>query len=227
MPGEASGRYSGSSETFGDEDKHHLNHRKHSLPEQNSSSSIGEMDKQDQRIPHTDRDDLAINDSPLDLEKGDTGSPEQTQVNQEGQEKGQVEWKDNVVGWDGPNDPQNPQNWSLSRKYTTTVFYASLTFCITFSSSIFSTATMVTAKLYGVSNEVMTLGTSVFVFVSAHSQPHPSRTDTWNRGLPLAQLYGVPSPNSMVERFLSSSDSSVSPSFKSPWRWPKTSKRSC
>jgi len=49
------------------------------------------------------------------------------------------------------------------KKYTVTIFYASLTFCLTFASSIFSTATMVTAKLFGVSNEVMTLGTSLFV----------------------------------------------------------------
>ena len=80
----------------------------------------------------------------------------------------QPQWKDNVVGWDGPSDPQNPQNWTKSKKYLVTVFYASMTFCITFASTIFSTATEVTAKKFGVSNEVMTLGTSLFVLVSAH-----------------------------------------------------------
>ena len=78
-------------------------------------------------------------------------------------------WPNDVVGWDGPNDPLNPQNWSKSKKYTVTVFYSSMTFCITFSSSVFSVATLITAKEYGVSAEVMTLGTSLFVFVSPSS----------------------------------------------------------
>lgn len=181
VPGEKNGRYSGSSETFGDEEKHDLRVHLDAPPGQNSSSTIEEIEKQDQGTPQTHQDDLAINHSPRDLEKGDTASSEQAQVNVQGQEKSQVQRDSNVVGWDGPNDPENPQNWSLSKKYTTTVFYASLTFCITFSSSIFSTATMVTAKLYGVSNEVMTLGTSVFVFGFALGPI------VWG---PLSELYG-------------------------------------
>ena len=104
-----------------------------------------------------------------DLEKGhqDGQDPRPTQSTQSTQPTPPTQWENNVVGWDGPNDPLNPQNWSKSKKYTTTVFYASMTFCITFASSVFSTATPVTAKLFGVSTEVMTLGTSLFVFVSA------------------------------------------------------------
>ena len=71
--------------------------------------------------------------------------------------------------WDGPTDSQNPVNWPLSKKYTTTVLYSTMTFCITFASSVFSTATFVTAKEFGVSNEVMILGTSLFVLVSPSS----------------------------------------------------------
>ena len=109
-----------------------------------------------------------------DLEKGD-------QVGKDSRPTQSTQWENNVVGWDGPNDPLNPQNWKKSKKYTTTVFYASMTFCITFASSVFSTATPVTAKLFGVSTEVMTLGTSLFVLVSASSQLHPSNTDTCDR----------------------------------------------
>ena len=101
-----------------------------------------------------------------DLEKGDPEpSKEPNEFDQGGLDRRQTQEESNLIGWDGPNDPENPQNWSNSRKYLTTCFYASLTFTLTFASSVFSTATEVTAKLYGVSNEVMVLGTSLFVLV--------------------------------------------------------------
>lgn len=93
--------------------------------------------------------------------------------------------ENNLVGWDGPDDPENPMNWSKRKKYTVTIFYASLTFCLTFASSVFSTATMVTAKLFGVSNEVMTLGTSLFVLGFAVGPI------VWG---PLSELYGRKRP---------------------------------
>jgi hypothetical protein len=71
----------------------------------------------------------------------------------------------NLVDWDGPSDPDNPQNWSLTKKWYITMILSCLAFCITFSSSIFSQATAVTAELYGVSSEVTTLATSLFVLV--------------------------------------------------------------
>ena len=100
-----------------------------------------------------------------DIEKGDPGSKENNEVDQGDVDKRQTKEENNLVGWDGPDDPENPQNWPRSKKYTVTIFYASMTFCLTFASSVFSTATMVTAKLFGVSSEVMTLGTSLFVLV--------------------------------------------------------------
>jgi hypothetical protein len=33
-----------------------------------------------------------------------------------------------LVDWDGPNDPQNPQNWSLSRKWWLVGLVAAVTF---------------------------------------------------------------------------------------------------
>ena len=100
-----------------------------------------------------------------DIEKGDPDAQGNTEVDQGGAVRQQPKGEKNVIGWDGPDDPQNPQNWSNRKKYTATVLLASLTFCITFASSVFSTATLVTAKKYGVSTEVMTLGTSLFVLV--------------------------------------------------------------
>ena len=92
-----------------------------------------------------------------DDEEGSSGS--------ESEKQKAVEDESNVVGWDGPNDPENPHNWSLSRKYAVTIIYSMQTFCFTFASSVFSTATEATAQEYGVSSEVMTLGTSLFIVV--------------------------------------------------------------
>ena len=216
--GEKDGRDSGSSHTVGDEEKHSRAQKDTPL-EQNGSHFIGDVEKQERGTTQsqTPQASRASIDSSRDLEKGETGSQEHAEINQGSDDKGRVQWENNVVGWDGPNDPQKPHNWTKSKKYTTTVLYSSMTLCITFASSIFSTATMVTAKMYGVSNEVMTLGTSLFVLVSAHSRHHSQPTLTKTKRASLSvQLCGGLYLNCTGERFLSFSDSSSSPSFKSP-----------
>ncbi|EFE29938.1 MFS multidrug transporter, putative [Trichophyton benhamiae CBS 112371] len=70
-----------------------------------------------------------------------------------------------LVNWEGPHDPENPRNFSRMRKWYITMMLSLLTFCITFSSSVFSQATAVTAKIYGVSVEVTTLGTALIVLI--------------------------------------------------------------
>jgi DHA1 family multidrug resistance protein-like MFS transporter len=69
----------------------------------------------------------------------------------------------NLIDWDGPDDPENPMNWSRSKKWITTTMLGIVTFCVTFASSVFSNATFITAEEYHVSTEVTTLGTSLFV----------------------------------------------------------------
>jgi DHA1 family multidrug resistance protein-like MFS transporter len=69
----------------------------------------------------------------------------------------------NLIEWDGPDDPENPMNWPVTKKWIVTVALGLMTFCVTFASSVFSNATMPTAELFGVSSEVTTLGTSLFV----------------------------------------------------------------
>jgi MFS transporter, DHA1 family, multidrug resistance protein len=73
------------------------------------------------------------------------------------------EYDPNLITWDGPDDPENPQNWSATKKWATTALCSGLTLSITFSSSVFSTATEVTALEFGVSDEVMILGTALTV----------------------------------------------------------------
>lgn len=69
----------------------------------------------------------------------------------------------NLIEWDGPDDPENPMNWGIWKKWRATVMLGMMTFCVTFASSVFSNATFVTASEYHVSTEVTTLGTSLFV----------------------------------------------------------------
>lgn len=100
--------------------------------------------------------------------------------NQQIQEK-PAEKDPNLVDWDGPDDPENPQNFSTLRKWIITVTVSSMTMWITFASSVFSTATRVTAKEFNVSTEVMVLGTSLTVFGFALGPLF------W---APLSELYG-------------------------------------
>lgn len=68
-----------------------------------------------------------------------------------------------LVDWDGPDDPEKPTNFSRTRKWLITMTMATLTLTVTFSSSVFSVATEVTARLFHVGLEVMVLGTALFV----------------------------------------------------------------
>lgn len=74
-----------------------------------------------------------------------------------------VEAKSHIVGWEGPNDPENPINLSSGQKWWITIILALVTFCVSFASSVFSTATQITAAKFHVSLEVMILGVSLYV----------------------------------------------------------------
>jgi DHA1 family multidrug resistance protein-like MFS transporter len=96
-----------------------------------------------------------------DVEKGDqhsgNGRAEQLRRKESKQ-------KDpNLIEWDGPDDPENPMNWPTNKKWIVTIALGMMTFCVTFASSVFSNATVPVAELFGVSIEVTTLGTSLFV----------------------------------------------------------------
>ncbi|KAH0289053.1 MFS general substrate transporter, partial [Aureobasidium sp. EXF-3399] len=87
----------------------------------------------------------------------------------------------NLVDWDGPDDPGNPMNFPEWKKWIITVVAGLMTFSVTFASSVFSTATTVTSQLFGVSSEVMILGTSLFVLGFAFGPI------VWS---PFSELYG-------------------------------------
>lgn len=113
----------------------------------------------------------------IDIEKQsiDQGHNSQRQQSDEGdheKDSQEEEQRDpNLVTWDGDDDPENPMNFKPSRKWRIAVMFGLMTFVVTFASSVFSSATMVTSMQFGVSSEVMTLGTSLFVLsVSTASQ---------------------------------------------------------
>ena len=87
----------------------------------------------------------------------------------------------NLIDWDGPDDPEHPMNFSRARKWFITMLLGLVTLSVTFASSVFSTATQATSQAFNVSNEVMVLGTSLFVLGFAVGPP------IWG---PLSELYG-------------------------------------
>ncbi|KAF1963972.1 MFS general substrate transporter [Bimuria novae-zelandiae CBS 107.79] len=86
----------------------------------------------------------------------------------------------NLINWDGPDDPENPQNWKRGYKWFITIMLGVNTFVVTFASSIFMLE-WTTAQQFGVPTEVMTLGTSLFVLGFAVGPI------VWG---PLSELYG-------------------------------------
>ncbi|KAJ5709784.1 hypothetical protein N7493_010075 [Penicillium malachiteum] len=115
-----------------------------------SQDSQGDTDMEHERVRHGLEHDLERGLEPAQPAQPEAETP--------------PEKDPNLVEWNGPDDPENPQNFSVLKKWIITVTMAMLTVWITFSSSIFSTATTATAKEFNVSSEVMTLGTSLALF---------------------------------------------------------------
>ncbi|SMQ49441.1 unnamed protein product [Zymoseptoria tritici ST99CH_3D7] len=114
------------------------------------------------------------NDEDRDAEKGD--SKKEQSGSKDGEEK-----DPNVVDWDGDDDKENPMNFPPARKWTMAVSMGLMTLVVTFASSVFSSATMVTAMQFGVSEEVMILGLALFVLGFAFGPI------VWG---PISELYG-------------------------------------
>ncbi|KAF2717799.1 MFS general substrate transporter [Polychaeton citri CBS 116435] len=90
-----------------------------------------------------------------------------------------------LVEWDGPNDPENPQNFSFALKAWITLIPAAMTFVASLGSSIFSAAVVVTAQEFGVSQEVMILGIALYVLGFACGPL------VWG---PMSEIYGRRTP---------------------------------
>ncbi|THU93514.1 MFS polyamine transporter [Dendrothele bispora CBS 962.96] len=69
-----------------------------------------------------------------------------------------------IVDWDGPDDPQNPKNWSMKRKWAATLIVSCFTLVSPISSAMISPATGNVMQEFSITNS--TLGgmiTSIFV----------------------------------------------------------------
>ncbi|CAK5276502.1 unnamed protein product [Mycena citricolor] len=68
-----------------------------------------------------------------------------------------------AVTWDGPDDPANPMNWSVRRKWFMTAVCVFATVCVTFASSAPSSALLVLERDFHTSAEVSYLTTTTFL----------------------------------------------------------------
>lgn len=71
---------------------------------------------------------------------------------------------DNIVHFDGPDDPYRPLNWPFKKKAITTAIYGFLAMTTSLSTSIYTPAIPQSANEFGVSEEVATLGTALMLF---------------------------------------------------------------
>ena len=68
-----------------------------------------------------------------------------------------------IVDWDGPDDPENPINWSLSKKLWVTFEICLLTFGIYIGSAIYTAGIEDIVQKFGVSQVAATVGLTLFV----------------------------------------------------------------
>ncbi|KAI0329280.1 MFS polyamine transporter [Cubamyces sp. BRFM 1775] len=69
-----------------------------------------------------------------------------------------------IINWEGPDDPQNPKNWSFKKKWAATLIVSAFTFISPVSSSMMAPASEQIAQEFGITNSsVIALLTSVFV----------------------------------------------------------------
>ncbi|PCH40176.1 MFS polyamine transporter [Wolfiporia cocos MD-104 SS10] len=73
-----------------------------------------------------------------------------------------------IVDWDGPDDPQNPKNWSFKKKWAATAIVSAFTFISPVSSSMIAPASDQLAEQFGITNSaVIALLTSIFILAYA------------------------------------------------------------
>lgn len=164
--------------------------------------------------PQSFLEDPSSKDLELFDQLGDVISAQQAREN-DSEEKEKLA-DQNLVEWDGPDDPENPMNFKLSRKWIITIATSLITFVATFSSSVFSTATVATSKEFHVSTEVTTLGTALCVAVRRSAVYSIRLGLTQSRALRRDLLYGDQPLNYLDERCQCSSDSRSSVSSKFP-----------
>ncbi|KAN0121135.1 MFS polyamine transporter [Russula decolorans] len=73
-----------------------------------------------------------------------------------------------TVDWDGPDDPENPRNWSFSKKWQATMVVSAFTFISPVSSSMIAPASRQLAERFDIHSSVL-IAMTVSVFVLAYA----------------------------------------------------------
>ncbi|SPC65758.1 probable FLR1 - Putative H+ antiporter involved in multidrug resistance [Ustilago sp. UG-2017b] len=101
-------------------------------------------------------------------DKSGSASPVQRQSKDENAESAPNDMNDDshpyLIDWNGPNDPDNPLNWSMARKYFVTFLLCLLTFSVYMGSAIYTPGVQLLANWFGVGTVTATLGLTLFVF---------------------------------------------------------------
>ncbi|ETI26664.1 hypothetical protein G647_10324 [Cladophialophora carrionii CBS 160.54] len=77
--------------------------------------------------------------------------------------KSLVDVNNSLVDFDGPDDPENPKNWSKAKRWGITASMGLMTFVVTFASSIYAVAIEPVAREYHIGYVPSTLGVSLFL----------------------------------------------------------------
>ncbi|KAL1634056.1 hypothetical protein SLS58_010850 [Diplodia intermedia] len=134
-------------------DDHSIYHHEHAAGESdqdNRTADGSETEKKD-----NDQDD----DRSIEVPEVRDGIPDVRDVEKaelaKEQAKNDAPPKDpNTVSWDGPDDPANPKNWSLRRKWAACLVVSSFTFISPVSSSMVAPALTAISKDLGVNKEI-------------------------------------------------------------------------
>jgi MFS transporter, DHA1 family, multidrug resistance protein len=70
---------------------------------------------------------------------------------------------DQLVDFDGPDDPYHPLNWPIKKKVITTALYGIVTMSATWASSSYSSGTRAIAREFKVGVQVANVGTTLFL----------------------------------------------------------------
>ncbi|XXH05365.1 FAD-dependent urate hydroxylase [Hypoxylon texense] len=70
---------------------------------------------------------------------------------------------DNIVGWDGPDDPECPRNWTPLKKVLMVLTTSGMILSVSFGSSVFAPAETVAADQFGVPLIVMQLTVALWI----------------------------------------------------------------
>ena len=128
-----------------------------------STGSFGSvpLDEMDEKT-HNDRSAQATDSDPASpsTDNTDRDIEKEAAMLEPKSRKDEMQKDPNLIEFDGLDDPGNPQNFPKGKKWMITILLSLMTLTITFSSSVFSTATVVVSKEFHVGTEVSLLGLS-------------------------------------------------------------------